>query len=185
MKKTTGYKLIRKLDKGVFEKIVFVSSAVSKDESRPALLNVLIVNVNGKKNQRVIATDGKRLHSAVLYGLLFAPGMYEVTKTKYIIRMERYEKEGVVFPPNWEYVIPKAKTFEQLFNSNISDSDEIEKMFFKLGKLNKGRCALRYFKDMIKMPGKFANVLTVKDDEHPIVKIESGECFAIVMPIRD
>lgn len=80
--------------------IQWVTKAVSKDEDRFALMNILI------EDNKCIATDGSRLHTAKINGV-YANGQYKIIKnTKaqfYAQQIANPEKQY----PNYRQVVPK------------------------------------------------------------------------------
>jgi DNA polymerase III sliding clamp (beta) subunit (PCNA family) len=93
---------IPKVNRRMLDCVRFVARAVSKDNSRYAIQNILV------EKGRFVATDGKRLHIADIQHD-FEPGMYEVVVCNQS-RVVLLKIEDGHFP-KYQDIIPERKSY--------------------------------------------------------------------------
>jgi hypothetical protein len=172
-----------------FERLVFVSKAISKDkkETRPFKKLIHVEMVDDKK--MAIATDGTRLHAAQIY-LDLIPGDYTITIVKKRITLRCPIESGDTYP-NWKRVIPEnksEKTVVDFTGIRLSrDRTILERMSQRMYKLIKktGKLINLYFLNDLT---DHAWVVYTGDDtkNSPIVfsKQLEKEIFALIMPLE-
>ncbi len=110
----------------------FVIAARSKDTTRFACQSILV------QENRIVATDGKRLHVAYYDNPLdstYTPGLYEVVKAnKSTILLLKKEKDDTFFPSRWQEVIPHYQTFYPVRTGYAYPSRFVELILGLLGK---------------------------------------------------
>jgi len=168
---------------GDFENVLWVADAVSKDETRRALWNVLIT-----KEQKAVATDGHRLHIA---DLKFGPedgyeaGQYEIIKrTKKEIVLQRIDDALADNYPPYEQVSPKIPKGMKSTAANERD----DAVAIVVRGMETGFISCEYTSDALgcDKDGKYGKLMEIYvfGDAKPIVFKSDGR-HAVVMPKRN
>lgn len=152
--------------------ILFVCKAISKDETRFALNHIKV------EEERIIATDGRRLHIADIecdFDFL-EPGHYLVEKiNKKSVTLLRNNDEDIKYP-NWEQVIPEG--FKNKESVEAGDSF-VSQVALATG----AKFCTNYLEDINSAIG-FGSLNVHFNDKFETIKIEDGTRTAIIMPMR-
>ena len=101
---------------GVFDDLFWITSAIDKKVTRPAVKNIFI------KEGWVVATDLKRIHAAYLGEDLpdCEDGLYQLIQRKRNhIFLKKDEDHGFSSYPDWEVIFPRSKSHEPFENIQL------------------------------------------------------------------
>ena len=90
--------------KNVLDKIRWTARAVSDDETRYFMTGILVEENPEENNVRLVATDGRRLHSTTIAKGILEPGIWKVIDQKSVILFQEILGQF----PNWRRVVPTS-----------------------------------------------------------------------------
>jgi len=167
---------------------LWVAKALTKDRTRPILMNIRIeADKDNKGGCIIVATDGRRLHVAKINGLVPPVGNYRIIKQSPAYMFIVPDESGAIYPNFWQ-VIPDCKTDAMRkfsFNfCNDKDGGSLFKIATDIYALQKSIFNLYYLQEAVSFQNCYAfqqdNLSPLRMQNEP----EKWTRLAVVMPCR-
>lgn len=178
--------VIAKSNKTVFESIKYVARAMNVDDCRAFMNGILIEEVN-ENEVLAVATDGKRLHTAMIVGKI-EPGFYHVKANAKDIVLISVEGENKPEYPKWRRVVPEDGAVEKVSVVGTKDrmvdgeGDGTNQAAFDV--FSRGiYVKLNYLEDAVK-GDEFECYISREDVKESGVMFKNHNKMAVVMPVR-
>jgi DNA polymerase III sliding clamp (beta) subunit (PCNA family) len=172
-----------------FMRLLFVSKVIDKDESIRIFKTLIHVEVEDDK-RIVIATDGNRLHAAVV-DLDLLPGNYTIRVTKKLIALQGPVEEAIKYP-DWRKITPEntddIATIDFANTDLGRDKSKLARMSHKMYSLIKKTnklINLYYLNDLSKEPWVISLAPPGRPNAPVVFRRDSDKkMFALIMPME-